>query len=318
MIFRGKVGTISRSNCQEENIRKERNKMSDYMIRATAADSQIRAFAITSKELVEEARKRHNTSPVVTAALGRLMSGAVMMGSMMKGEKDLLTIQVKGDGPMRGMTVTADAAGNVKGYPYVPDVILPANAKGKLDVAGALGAGTLSVIKDMGLKEPYIGQTLLQTGEIAEDLTYYFATSEQIPSSVGLGVLMNKDNTVRQAGGFLIQLMPFAEDEVIDRLERNLANVTSVTAMLDQGLTPEQMLDLLLEGMEPEINDTVAVQFACNCNRHRIEKVLISLGKKELRDIIEEGQEIEINCHFCNTKYKFSVEEVKQLYHKSK
>lgn len=292
--------------------------MTDYMVRATAANAQIRAFACTTKELTEKARSLHETSPVMTAALGRLLSAGVMMGNMLKGEEDLLTLQIKGDGPGRGLTVTADSKGNVKGYPDVPDVILPPNAAGKLNVGGALGHGQLSVIRDMGLKEPYIGQTLLQTGEIAEDLTYYFATSEQIPSSVGLGVLMNKDNTVRQAGGFLIQLMPFAEDEVIDRLERNLANVTSVTAMLDQGLTPEQMLDLLLEGMEPEINDTVAVQFACNCNRHRIEKVLISLGKKELRDIIEEGQEIEINCHFCNTKYKFSVEEVKQLYHKSK
>lgn len=292
--------------------------MTDYMVRATAANAQIRAFACTTKELTEKARSLHETSPVMTAALGRLLSAGVMMGNMLKGEEDLLTLQIKGDGPGRGLTVTADSKGNVKGYPDVPDVILPPNAAGKLNVGGALGHGQLSVIRDMGLKEPYIGQTLLQTGEIAEDLTYYFATSEQIPSSVGLGVLMNKDNTVRQAGGFLIQLMPFAEDEVIDQLERNLANVTSVTAMLDQGLTPEQMLDLLLEGMEPEINDTVAVQFACNCNRHRIEKVLISLGKKELRDIIEEGQEIEINCHFCNTKYKFSVEEVKQLYHKSK
>ena len=292
--------------------------MTDYMVRATADNAQISAFACTTKELTEKARRLHETSPVMTAALGRLLSAGVMMGNMLKGEEDLLTLQIKGDGPGRGLTVTADSKGNVKGYPDVPDVILPPNAAGKLNVGGALGHGQLSVIRDMGLKEPYIGQTLLQTGEIAEDLTYYFATSEQIPSSVGLGVLMNKDNTVRQAGGFLIQLMPFAEDEVIDRLERNLANVTSVTAMLDQGLTPEQMLDLLLEGMEPEINDTVAVQFACNCNRHRIEKVLISLGKKELRDIIEEGQEIEINCHFCNTKYKFSVEEVKQLYHKSK
>lgn len=254
--------------------------MTDYMVRATAANAQIRAFACTTKELTEKARSLHETSPVMTAALGRLLSAGVMMGNMLKGEEDLLTLQIKGDGPGRGLTVTADSKGNVKGYPDVPDVILPPNAAGKLNVGGALGHGQLSVIRDMGLKEPYIGQTLLQTGEIAEDLTYYFATSEQIPSSVGLGVLMNKDNTVRQAGGFLIQLMPFAEDEVIDRLERNLANVTSVTAMLDQGLTPEQMLDLLLEGMEPEINDTVAVQFACNCNRHRIEKVLISLGKR--------------------------------------
>ena len=205
--------------------------MTDYMVRATAANAQIRAFACTTKELTEKARSLHETSPVMTAALGRLLSAGVMMGNMLKGEEDLLTLQIKGDGPGRGLTVTADSKGNVKGYPDVPDVILPPNAAGKLNVGGALGHGQLSVIRDMGLKEPYIGQTLLQTGEIAEDLTYYFATSEQIPSSVGLGVLMNKDNTVRQAGGFLIQLMPFAEDEVIDRLERNLANVTSVSIL---------------------------------------------------------------------------------------
>lgn len=291
--------------------------MTDKIVRATAANAQIRAFACTTRDLTEKARRLHETSPIMTAALGRLLSAGVMMGSMLKGEDDLLTLQIKGDGPGRGLTVTADSKGNVKGYPDVPDVILPPNAAGKLNVGGALGHGQLSVIRDMGLKEPYIGQTLLQTGEIAEDLTYYFATSEQIPSSVGLGVLMNRDNTVCQAGGFILQLMPFAEEEVIERLEKNLAKVTSVTAMLDRGMTPEQMLELLLDGMDMELNDTVPVQFACNCNRHKIEKVLISLGKRELHDIIKEGQEIEINCHFCNTAYKFSVEEVKQLYHKS-
>ena len=185
--------------------------MSDYMVRATAAGGKIRAFAVTSKELTETARKHHHTSPVITAALGRLLSGAVMMGAMMKGEKDLLTIQIQGSGPAKGLTVTADSAGNVKGYPSVADVILPPNAQGKLDVGGALGIGVMSVIKDMGMKEPYVGQIELKTGEIADDLTYYFASSEQIPSSVGLGVLMNKDNTVRRAGGFILQLLPFTD-----------------------------------------------------------------------------------------------------------
>ena len=192
----------------------------DYIVRAGAADSAIRAFAVTSKGIVEEARRRHNTSPVVTAALGRLLTGGVMMGVMMKGEKDLLTIQVKSGGPMRGMTVTADSGGHVKGYPLTADVMLPPNSKGKLDVGGAVGPGIMNVIKDMGMKEPYIGQTVLQTSEIAEDLTYYFATSEQVPSSVGLGVLMNKDNTVKQAGGFIIQLLPFTDEKVIDALEK--------------------------------------------------------------------------------------------------
>ena len=292
--------------------------MADYIVRATAADAQIRAFACTTRGVVETARQAHNTSPVVTAALGRLLSAGAMMGSMLKGEEDLLTLQIRGDGPVQGLMVTADAKGNVKGYANVPDVILPANAKGKLDVAGAVGSGNLRVIRDMGLKEPYVGQTLLQTGEIAEDLTFYFATSEQVPSSVGLGVLMERDNPVRQAGGFIIQLMPFAEDAVIDRLEQNLSRVTSVTAMLDAGNTPEQMLELLLEGMDCEILETRPAAFLCNCDRPRIEKVLISLGKKEIRDMIEDGQEIEVNCQFCGKHYKFSVDELKEIYRKSR
>ena len=283
------------------------------MIRATAAEGQIRAFAVTSKELVEEARKRHNTSPIVTAALGRLMSGAVMMGSMMKGEKDLLTIRVNGDGPMRGMTVTADAAGNVKGYPFVPDVVLPANALGKLDVAGAIGAGNMSVIKDMGLKEPYIGQTALQTGEIAEDLTYYFAVSEQVPSAVGLGVLMNKENTVEQAGGFIIQLMPFAGEEVIEKLEKKVAEVTSVTSLLAQGYNPEMILQKLLGDLGLEITENMPVRFYCGCSKERVTKALASISRAELDEIIKDGKPIEVNCDFCNTHYTFDIDELKEI-----
>lgn len=294
-------------------LEKEEKRMTDYIVRATAAGAQIRAFACTTREMVEHARSAHNTSPVVTAALGRLLSAGAMMGSMLKGEKDLLTLQIKGDGPVNGITVTADSQGNVKGYANVPDVILPANAIGKLDVAGALGQGILSVIKDMGLKEPYVGQTALQTGEIAEDLTYYFATSEQVPSCVGLGVLMEKDNTVKQAGGFIVQLMPFAEDAVIDKLEENLAKIQSVTSILDAGNTPEQMLEMLLEGMSPEFTDTMPTQFYCNCDKARVEKALISIGKAELQSMIDDGEAVEVNCHFCNTKYTFSVDELKAL-----
>ncbi|MBS7239806.1 MAG: Hsp33 family molecular chaperone HslO [Acetatifactor sp.] len=292
--------------------------MSNELVRAIAANAQIRAFACNTREMAEDARRAHNTSPVVTAALGRLLSAGAMMGSMLKGDKDLLTLQVKGDGPMRGLTVTADAKGCVKGYPIVPDVIVPANALGKLDVGGAIGKGTLSVIKDMGLKEPYVGQTQLQTGEIAEDLTYYFAASEQVPSAVGLGVLMNKDNTVRQAGGFIIQLMPFAEEGVIARLEENLAKVASVTALLEEGNSPAGMLQILLNGMDPEITDTSEVFFRCNCSKERIERVLISLGKEELSDMIQEGEPIEVNCQFCNKSYSFTVDELKTLAAKSK
>lgn len=287
--------------------------MADYIVRATAANSQIRAFAATTRDLTEHARAAHNTSPVATAALGRLLTAGSMMGVMMKGDKDLLTLQVKAGGPLEGITVTADSKGNVKGYVGNPNVILHANDKGKLDVAGAVGVGFMNVIKDMGLKEPYVGQTVLQTSEIAEDLTYYFATSEQVPSSVGLGVLMEKDNTVKQAGGFIIQLMPFTEEKVISRLEDNLKDVTSVTTMLEEGHTPESLLKTLLKGFDIEINDTIPTQFYCNCDKDRVEKALISVGRKELQEMIDEGKEIEMNCHFCNRNYTFSVEELKNI-----
>lgn len=291
--------------------------MKDYIVRATAAEGQIRAFAATTKETVERAREAHNTSPVATAALGRLLTAGAMMGVMMKGDKDMLTLQIKSGGPIAGITVTADSHGKVKGYVGNPNVVIPANSKGKLDVAGAVGPGFLNVIKDMGLKEPYSGQTMLQTCEIAEDLTYYFATSEQIPSAVGLGVLMNRENTVRQAGGFIIQLMPFAQETVIAGLEKKLAEITSVTAMLEKGNTPEEILEILLGEFGLEINDTIETGFYCNCSKERVAKAVISIGKKELQEMIEEGEPIEVNCHFCNQHYQFSVEELKELLKKA-
>lgn len=292
--------------------------MSDYIVRATAANHQIRAFAATTRDLVELARQKHNTSPIATAALGRLLTGGAMMGSMMKNEKDMLTIQIQCDGPIGGLTVTADVNGNVKGYVNNPDVMLPPNKKGKLDVAGALGLGVLNVIKDMGLKEPYVGQTILMTSEIAEDLTYYFATSEQVPSSVGLGVLMEKDNTVKQAGGFIVQVMPFVEDEVVSRLEANIAKLDSVTSMLDKGMTPEELLETVLEGLEVEFTDRIPAAFTCNCSKERVEKALISIGKKDIQEMIDDGKPIEMNCHFCNTNYEFTVEELKEILKKSR
>ena len=286
--------------------------MGDYIVRAAAANTQIRAFAAVTTELVEEARQRHGTSPVATAALGLLLTGGVMMGSMMKNDEDMLTLQIKCSGQIGGLTVTADSQGNVKGYVHNPDVMLPPK-NGKLDVGGALGQGVLTVIKDMGLKEPYSGQTILQTGEIAEDLTYYFATSEQVPSSVGLGVLMEKDNTVRCAGGFIVQVMPFIEDKVLEKLEQNIQNIQSVTSMLDNGHTPEEMLGHVLEGLDLEITDTLPARFHCNCSKERIEKAIISIGKKEIQSMIVDGKEVEVKCHFCNTAYTYSVDELKDL-----
>ncbi len=288
--------------------------MKDYIVRGVAELGQIRCFAITSRNLVEEARKRHNTSPVMTAALGRLLSGGAMMGSMMKNEKDLLTLQIQCSGPAKGLTVTADAFGNVKGYAVNPIVSLPASPAGKLDVGKALDLGVLTVIKDIGLKEPYSGQVQLVSGEIAEDLTYYFATSEQTPSAVALGVLMNKNNTVAQAGGYIIQLMPDTSEEVIQKLEERLANMEPVTTLLSKGYTPENMLEEIFKDMKLAFSEEkTPAAFSCNCSKKRMKKALISLGAKEMESIIEEKEPIEMNCHFCNTNYHFDLDELIQI-----
>lgn len=287
--------------------------MSDYIVRAIAADASIRAFAVNAKEMVETARVDHNTSPVMTAALGRLLAAGAMMGSMMKGEKDVLTLRIQCSGPAKGLTVTADSHGNVKGFPFNPDVDLPPKAPGKLDVGAALDLGVLSVIKDMGLKEPYVGQCQLQTGEIAEDLTFYFATSEQTPSAVGLGVLVDKDNSVKQAGGFIIQLMPFTSDEVIEKLEKKIAEMDTVTNMLERGLSPEGILEEILGDLGLEITDTVDTQFYCDCSKEKVARALSTINKKDLEDIINDGESIEVKCQFCNKAYNFDIEELKAI-----
>ena len=287
--------------------------MSDYIVRATAADASIRAFAITSREIVETAREDHNTSPIMTAALGRLLSAGAMMGTMLKGEKDLVTLQIQCSGPAKGLTVTADSKGNVKGFASNPVVELPPNAEGHLNVGGALDLGILSVIKDMGLKEPYVGQCQLQTGEIAEDLTYYFATSEQIPSAVGLGVLMNKDNTVKQAGGFIIQLMPFTSEEVIEKLEKKIAEIDSVTMMLERGLSPEGILEEILGELGVEIEERAPTAFVCDCSKERVSRALSTISKKDMDSIINDGESIEVKCQFCNKAYQFTIDELKEL-----
>lgn len=283
------------------------------MIRAIAAGGQVRAFAADTRETVEYARAAHNTSPVVTAGLGRLLTAGSMMGSMMKGERDVLTLKAEGSGPVGHYLVTADSHGNVKGYAANPDVILPANAAGKLDVAGSLGVGLLTVIKDLGLKEPYTGTCELITGEIADDITYYFATSEQTPSSVGLGVLMTKENTVNVAGGFIIQIMPDATEETISAVEEKITSITSVTGMLEKGMTPEDILQYILGDLELEILDRTEVAFVCDCSKEKVSKALAAINKEDLQGIIDDGEDIEIKCHFCNKTYGFSVEEMEKM-----
>lgn len=285
----------------------------DYMVRATAMDGEIRAFAVTSKDTVETARQIHDTYPTATAALGRLLSAGLMMGADMKDDDDLITVKINCQGPIKGLLATADRNGHVKGYVSNPAVDLPPNDKGKLDVGGALDLGVLSVIKDIGLKEPYIGQTILITGEIAEDITYYYATSEQIPSSVALGVLMNKDNTVRQAGGFMIQLMPGAGDETAEALEKKIGEIDGITSMLDKGMSPEDILTYILGDFGLRINERTDCSYRCDCSRERVLRALLSIGKKDLEEMIEENKDVEMECHFCGRKYTFTPEELKEL-----
>lgn len=287
--------------------------MEDYIVRATAGEGEVRAFACTGRGLVEEARKFHNSTPAVTAALGRLLVAGAMMGAMMKGENDKLTLQIKGDGPIGGLVVTANSKSEVKGYAFYPDADVPLKRAGKLDVGALVGKGELTVIRDMGMKEPYVGRTNLLTGEIAEDLTYYFASSEQTPSVVALGVLVDKDYSVKRAGGFIIQLMPDAKEETIAAIEKKIPMVTSVTDMLEEEITPEEMLQFILEELQPKINDKVKARYLCDCSKERVEAALVSIGEKELSSLYDEGKPVELCCQFCNKKYEFSKEEIGRI-----
>lgn len=292
--------------------------MSDYIVRATAGDGSIRAFAATTGEMVQHAREVHHTSPVASAALGRMLTAAAMMGSMLKGEKDLVTLQIRGIGPLKGVVVSADSHCRVKGYVFNPNVDIPSKYPGKLDVSGAIGQGYMSVIKDIGLKEPYAGRIQLVSGEIAEDLTFYYAQSEQTPSAVGLGVLVDTDTSIRRAGGFIIQLMPDATEEVISKLEQRLNAIPYVTDLLDMGETPEGILEMILEGLDMKILDKVPTQFYCNCTKERVEKALISIGKEELEKIVFEDKKTNLHCHFCGKEYAFAEEELTKLLEEAK
>ena len=288
--------------------------MHDYLVRGTAADGLIRAFAVTTRQVTEDARAAHDLSPVASAALGRSMAGALMMGAMMKDERDLLTLQFKGDGPIGGITVTADAAGHVKGFVGNPDVLLPPNALGKLDVGGAVGAGILRVIRDTGLKEPYTGEVDIQTGEIAQDLAWYYAASEQVPSVVALGVLVDRtDYHIRESGGYIIQVMPGCTDEVISALEARCVKADSVTDQLKAGRTPEDMLSDLLADMDFHVQDRMNVAFRCDCSEERVARALLALGRAELDEMVSEGEPVTLTCHFCGKSYTFSPEKIAAL-----
>lgn len=291
--------------------------MEDYLIKGMAAGNEIRYFAAYTKESVEKAREIHNTSPVCSAAMGRLLTGGALMGSMCKNDTDVLTLKVEGNGPIHSITVTADAKSNVKGIIYNNNVELPLKPNKHLDVASAVGLGVLTVIRDEGLKEPYVGTTALMTSEIGDDLTYYFAESEQIPTSVGLGVLVDTDYSIKHAGGFIIQLLPFASEETITKLEESIAKVKSVTEYFDKGMTVEEMMRSIIGeevfGCDLTIEEKRSVQYKCNCSRERVTKALISIGRKELQSIINDGEPITMHCDFCNSDYKFEVDEIKQL-----
>lgn len=285
----------------------------DYIVRASLANDSVRAFAISSTHLVAEARERHRTLPVVTAALGRLLSAGAIMGSMMKGDQDIVTISLKGDGPAGYITVTADSHGHVKGFPGNPNVDIPRKYAGKLDVGTAVGRGLLTVSYDLGLKEPYSGQVEIQTGEVAEDLAYYFTVSEQLPSAVGLGVMVDTDSSVKHAGGFIVQLLPDAPEDVIELLEKKLANLEPVTTMMEKGMTPEDMLSYIFEGVDIEFTERHDVEFYCDCSKEKVKRALAAISDKDLQDIVNDGEDIEVKCYFCNTAYKFSIADIKDI-----
>ena len=288
--------------------------MSDQLVRAISKDGFVKAAAVSTRELTERARQIHQTSPVATAALGRLLAAGSMMGSDLKGEGASVTLRIKGDGPLGTLLVVADNQGNVRGSVQNPQADLPIRADGKLDVGGAVGhSGTLTVIKDLNMKEPYVGSVELLGGEIAEDLASYFVESEQIPTACGLGVLVDRDRSVLRAGGYLIQLLPGAPEGVIDRLEQGIMAAGAVTGLLKENDDPESLLRRVMSGFELEILEKTPVEYRCYCSRERVTRTLISLGRKELQDIVDEGKPIDIDCQFCDQIYRYTPEEIAEI-----
>jgi len=284
------------------------------LIRCITSCGEVMATAVDTTDIVGKAEQIHKTSAVVTAALGRLLTAGSMMGNMLKGKDDSITLRINGDGPTGSLIVVSDFNGDVRGYVQNPVVELPLNAKGKLDVGGAVGKnGLLYVLKDLGLKEPFSGSVPLVSGEIAEDITSYYALSEQIPTVCALGVLVNPDLTVKAAGGYIIQLLPAASDKTIDKLEKSIMEMASVTSMLSSGMTPEEIVKTALKDFEVEVLYTQDIEYKCNCSKERVSKALISLGKEELTEMAQEKDDIEISCHFCDKVYKFTPNELKKL-----
>ena len=284
--------------------------MKDYLVRGIAYDGQVRAFATNTTETVREAQRRHNTWPVVSAALGRSMTASVMMGAMLKGD-DKITVKIEGNGPIGPMVIDADAKGDVRGFVTNPHVHFELNDQGKLDVRAGVGSeGALTVVKDLGLRDMFSGQTPIVSGEIAEDFTYYFATSEQVPSSVGLGVLVNPDNTILAAGGFIIQLMPGCEEETIEAIEKRLSTIEPVSKMIEKGYSPEQILEAVLGEGNVQILSTMPVQFQCQCSKERFGAAIIGLGVGEIQEMIDEDGQAEAQCHFCLETYHFDKSEL--------
>ncbi|MEG0308057.1 MAG: Hsp33 family molecular chaperone HslO [Clostridium sp.] len=288
--------------------------MTDKLIRATAKDGQIRVIAAITTEMVGEAVKTHNCMPTASAALGRMLTGGVLMGAMLKNDKDSLTLQIDGGGEAKGIVVTAHSDGTVKGYIGNSQVDVELNEKGKLDVGGAIGqSGYLKVIKDMGMKEPYAGQVPIYTGEIGDDIAYYFTVSEQTPSAVALGVLVDTDLSVKAAGGFIIQMMPGASEFLADIITYRLEEIPPITSLIEKGMTIEQILEFIFEDMDLKTYDSLVPEYKCDCSRDRVDRVLMSIGKKDLQEIYDEGKTEEISCHFCNKSYEFKTEDIKML-----
>ncbi len=288
--------------------------MQDYIVRALSGDGFVKAMAISSTHLVERARQIHRTTPTASAALGRLLTAASMMGNLQKVENGALTLQIKGGGPLGTLLATADPAGNVRGYVHNPQIPLMEKYPGKLDVGAAVGTnGMLTVIRDLQMKEPYIGSVELASGEIAEDITAYFARSEQTPSACALGVLVDVDHTIKVAGGYLLQLLPGAPEETIARLEQGIQKAGAVTPMLASGMSPEEILQTVMAELEPQILETSPVEYRCYCSREKVTGTLITIGKKDLRQIVDEGKPICVECQFCDTVYTFTPEQIESL-----